>query len=45
MHYRPARIERNVRPVASGFRLSLKSDHFARAVFLKTRDRWEASLP
>ena len=45
MHYRPARIERSVHPVVSGFRLSLKSYHFAHTVFLKTRDRWDASLP
>ena len=37
MHYRPARIERSIRPVADGFSLSLKSDRFARAVFLKTK--------
>ena len=38
MHYRPARIAvTSLRPVAGGFSLSLKSDIFARAVFLKTK--------
>lgn len=39
MHYRPARISvTDIRPVADGFSVSLKSDIFARAVFLKIRD-------
>ena len=38
MHYRPAHIAITaLRPVADGFSLSLKSDIFARAVFLKTK--------
>ncbi|MBQ9285617.1 MAG: glycoside hydrolase family 2 protein [Bacteroidaceae bacterium] len=37
MHYRHAHIATSVRPATDGFSISLKSDIFARAVFLKTK--------
>lgn len=37
MHYRPATIQREIKPSADGYDVTLKTDIFARAVFLKIK--------